>query len=64
MSYAPRFVLKECVQTCTEQGRMFGGSSHQINCCSGSFCNNALGMYSWRNIVVLISTLVFIGYIK
>ncbi|CAF2608545.1 unnamed protein product [Rotaria sp. Silwood2] len=68
MAYAPtRYVVKECVQSCNESGYLFGGSSLQVNCCTSSFCNNALGLYTLRNIFFIISTLFilfFTGNIK
>ncbi|CAF1052184.1 unnamed protein product [Rotaria sordida] len=68
MAYAPtRYVVKECVQSCNESGYLFGGSSLQVNCCTSSFCNDALGMSTLRNIFIIISAiflLFFIGNIK
>lgn len=50
MAYAPsRYIVKECVQTCTESSGMFGGSSIEINCCSSSsLCNHGLKIYTWK----------------
>ena len=47
MSYVPsRYIVKECVQTCTESSGSWGGSSLEVNCCSTTLCNNALRIYS------------------
>jgi len=52
MAFAPsRYIIKECVQICTELSGVFGGSSLEVNCCTSSLCNNALGVYyqySWK----------------
>ncbi|CAF2858123.1 unnamed protein product [Rotaria sp. Silwood2] len=52
MAYAPRYIIKECVQTCTSTNGMWGGSSIEVNCCASSLCNNASGLYfqyAWKN---------------
>lgn len=42
MAYAPtNYIVKECVQTCTESSGVFGGSSLEVNCCTASLCNHA-----------------------
>lgn len=73
MAYAPsRYIVKECVQTCTESGGSWGGSSLQVNCCSTTLCNNAFGIYykyTWKNrfflrIIPNIFMLFFINKIR
>ncbi len=53
MVYAPScYVVKECTSTC----RALSGSSLEVNCCTTSLCNNALGVYysySWKNRFIL-----------
>ncbi|CAF0903236.1 unnamed protein product [Rotaria sp. Silwood1] len=52
MAYAPHYIIKDCVQTCTPTNAMWGGSSIEVNCCTSSLCNNALGLYfqyTWKN---------------
>lgn len=56
MAYAPvNYIVKECVQTCTESSGIFGGASIEVNCCTSSMCNDG-SMISSR--VSFIGTIV------
>jgi len=53
------YVIKECVQTCTESKGEWGGSSLEVNCCTSALCNNAVrsvDLSSWTKRIVFLCT--------
>lgn len=59
------YVIKECVQTCTESKGECGGSSLEVNCCTSALCNNAVrsvDLSSWTTRIVFLCTCSFLFF--